>query len=270
MLHAGWNAFVKKTDDKLLNMTAVVLGRVPIAIAILPFVPAPAVASWPYIFVGISLHVGYQLFLLYSYRVGDFTQVYPIARGSAPLLVAGISIFFLEVQLSGLEILAVLTIGAGIISISLVRQTDGLRNVKAARLAFCTGCFIAGYSLIDGMGVRLAESAFGFFGWLTLGNAIVFALIIMVTKPHILMEVPMRAKSVFIVGGSAAFIAYALVIWAFTQAPITLVTALREISIVFALLIGAFMLKERLDLAKVFSTLVVLCGVALLRFSKSE
>ena len=120
------------------------------------------------------------------------------------------------------------------------------------------------------MGVRLAESAFGFFGWLTLGNAIVFALIIMVTKPHILMEVPMRAKSVFIVGGSAAFIAYALVIWAFTQAPITLVTALREISIVFALLIGAFMLKERLDLAKVFSTLVVLCGVALLRFSKSE
>ncbi len=270
LLHAVWNALVKNADDKFLSMTAVVLGHVPIAIAILPFVPSPATASWPYLIVGIGLHVGYQLFLLYSYRVGDLTQVYPIARGSAPLLVAGVSVLFLGVQLSSLEILAILLIGAGIMSMSLVRQADGQRNLKAASLALCTGFFIAGYSLIDGLGARLSGSALGFYGWLTLGNAIVFSLIMMARKSQVLMDVPVRAKSVFIVGGSASFVAYALVIWAFTQAPIALVTALREISIVFALLIGVFFLKEKLDLAKVFSTLVALCGAILLRFSKQQ
>ncbi|HKJ61865.1 MAG TPA: EamA family transporter, partial [Hyphomicrobiales bacterium] len=162
-----------------------------------------------------------------------------------------------------------LTIGLGIMSLSFVRQHDGLRNLKAGTLAFLTGCFIAGYSLVDGTGARLAGTALGFYGLLAIGNAIVFAAYMALVRPDTLAMLRIKAKRTFVFGGSASFLAYALVVWAFTQAPIPLVTALRETSIVFALVIGVWFLNEKLDLAKVFSTFVTLLGAALLRFSKS-
>ncbi len=268
LLHAVWNALVKSGSDKYLSMTAIVLGHSPIALLILLFAPLPAAESLPYLFAGIGLHAGYQLLLLNSYRFGDLTQVYPIARGSAPLIVAFISVMFLGVVLERTELIAVSIIGAGIISMSLVRQKDGQRNSKAAMLALTTGCFIAAYSLVDGLGARLAGTALGFYAWLTIGNSILCMVYIGATRPYVLKQLPLKAKKLFLFGGGASFIAYALVIWSFTQAPIALVTALRETSIVFALLIGVFFLKEKLDLTKVFSTMVTLFGAALLRFSK--
>ena len=268
MLHALWNALVKSGQDKHLNMAAVVLGHMPMALLVLPFVPTPAPESWPYLLGGIALHAGYQVFLLHSYRAGDLSQVYPIARGTAPLLVAAISVLFLGVHLQFTEKLAVLIIGTGIISLSLVRGQDGGRNVQAATLALVTGCFIAAYSLIDGLGARLAGTALGFYGWLAIGNGVVFLGFTALTRPGALAEIPRRAKRIFVFGGGASFAAYALVIWSFTLAPIALVTALRETSIVFALLIGVFHLKERLDLAKVVSTMVTLSGAVLLKFAK--
>ncbi|HPG22454.1 MAG TPA: DMT family transporter [Amaricoccus sp.] len=268
LLHAAWNALVKQGADKHLGMTAVVLGHVPIALVVLPVVPFPAPESWPWLLAGLLLHTGYQLFLMMSYRIGDLTQVYPIARGTAPLLVAGISVAFLGVHLAPLELLGVLTIGAGIMSMSLVRQRDGLRNRHAALLALATGGFIAAYSLVDGTGARLAGTALGYFGWASIGNAAVFASLMALTRPGLLTQVFRRGKRAMILGGGASFVAYSMVIWAFTQAPIALVTALRETSIVFALLIGVFLLGERLDLAKVASTMVTLLGGALLRLAR--
>ncbi|MGI9508166.1 MAG: EamA family transporter [Geminicoccaceae bacterium] len=269
LLHATWNALAKSGSDKHRSMTAVVLGHTIIAVALLPFLPLPSVSSLPYLAAGVVLHVGYQFFLLASYRIGDLTQVYPIARGSAPLLVAAVSVLLLGVELQALEIIGILTIAAGVMSLGLVRQKDGLRNVRAGLLAFATGCFIASYSLVDGMGARLAGSALGFYAWLTIGNAIVFGGIMAFVRPRALLDIPSHGKVMLFFGGGASFIAYALVIWAFTQAPIALVTALRETSIVFALLIGVFVLKEKLDLAKLFSTTVTLLGAGLMRFAKS-
>lgn len=212
--------------------------------------------------------MGYQVFLLASYQAGDLTQVYPIARGTAPILVASVSVIFLGVQLSSVELIAIFTIGAGIASMSVVRQQDGLRNIEAAKLAGLTGCFIAAYSVVDGLGARVAGTAFGYYAWVAIGNAIVFSAMMEFKAPGLIRSIPKRARGVFVMGGSASFIAYAVVVWAFTQAPIALVTALRETSIVFALLIGVFFLKEKLDLAKVFSVMVTLMGAALLRLSK--
>ena len=267
-LHALWNAFVKGAADKHVSMAAVVLGHAPIAVAALVFVPAPDPASWPYLLAGATLHTAYQLFLLASYRAGDLTQVYPIARGTAPMLVAGISVLFLGVELAPGEILAVIIIGVGIMSLAVVRQSDGLRNPRAAQLAFATGCLIAGYSLIDGLGARQAGTALGFYGWLALVNAILFSAIMAVTQPGVLTRLRREGRRALVFGGSASFAAYALVIWAFTQAPIALVTALRETSIVFALLIGVFFLKEKLDLAKLVSVAVTMLGAIILRFSR--
>jgi len=268
VLHAVWNAVVKGGHDKHLGMTAIVLGHAPIAIPVLLIAPTPDPASWPYLLAGIVLHCGYQLFLLTSYRIGDLTQVYPIARGTAPILVAGISIVFLGVALSVNELLPILMIAIGVMSLSLVRQKDGLRNSRAAALAFATGCFIAGYSLVDGLGARQAGTALGYYAWLSLSNAVVFAVIMTVAKPGLIGRIRVEAVPALVLGGTASFVAYGLIIWAFTQAPIALVTALRETSIIFALLIGVFFLKERLDLAKVASTVITLSGAILLRFAR--
>lgn len=268
LLHASWNAMVKGARDKQLNMIAVVIGHLPLALIAIAATPLPDLASLPYLFAGMGLHFGYQLFLIRAYHAGDLTQVYPIARGSAPMLVAAVSVAFLGVTLAPMEIAAVLTIGLGILSMALVRKQDGQRNPQGAKLAFITGCFIAAYSLVDGMGARVSGTALGFYGWLGMGNAALMAIFVATTAPHQFRALFTTGKRVFLIGGSASFVAYALVIWAFTQAPIALVTALRETSIIFALLIGVFFLREKLDLAKVTSTAITLMGVALLRFAK--
>lgn len=267
-LHATWNALVKGNSDKFLAMTAIVVGHAPLPLLLLPFIPLPAAASWPYILVGVALHLAYQFFLLFSYRLGDLTQVYPIARGVAPLIVAGVSIAFLGVQLSSSALIAITIIGCAIMSLVFVRSSAGLRNPGAAAMALVTGCFIASYSLCDGLGARQAGTAVGYYAWLTLINAALFAVIIRVAKPGTIRLVVTDGRMLAIVGGGASFLAYALVTWAFTQAPIALVTALRETSIVFALIIGVVFLKEPLNLVKVASTMATLVGVAILRVSR--
>jgi len=128
LLQASWNFLVKSTDDKDLSMSAVVLGHTPFAVVALLSAPLPSLESLPYILAGAVLHVGYQLFLLASYRIGDLSHVYPLARGAAPLIVAVISVTLLGLHLSWLELTAVITIGTGIMSLALVRRSDGLRN----------------------------------------------------------------------------------------------------------------------------------------------
>ncbi|WP_298261804.1 DMT family transporter [uncultured Litoreibacter sp.] len=268
VLHAIWNALVRGGADKRLNMAGVVIGHLPLGIVALLLAPSPEPASYPYLFAGIALHFGYQWFLLGSYKIGELTQVYPIARGIAPLLVAAVSLLFLGVDLSGLEMLAIATIAAGILSISLVRGTDGLRHGKATGMALVTGCFIASYSLVDGMGARLSGSPIGYYAWLGIANAVIFAGFMAATTPQVLRDLPTKGMKVFLVGGSASFVAYSLVIWAFTQSSIALVTALRETSIIFALLIGVMWMGERLSLGKVLSTMITVVGVILLRASR--
>ena len=268
LFHASWNFLVKNTADKHFSMCAVVLGHTPFAIAALIFAPLPSLASLPYIFAGAALHAGYQLFLLASYRIGDLSHVYPLARGVAPLIVTGFSVFVLRQKLSGLELAAVAVIGCGIMSLALVRHSDGLRNGRAALFALVTGCFIASYSLVDGLGAREAGTALGFYGWLSLLNAILFAAIMRATRPGLVKQVFFHGWPLALGGGGASFLAYALVTWAFTVAPLPLVTALRETSIIFALLLGVVVLKERLDPMKVLATLCTLLGIGLLRLSR--
>ena len=268
VLHACWNALVKGGTDKALNMSAVVVGQGLFGIAALAFAPLPSLESWPYLVASVAVHLGYQKFLMDSYKIGDLTQVYPIARGTAPMLVALVSLVFLGVTLSPGEYISIAMIGIGLLSLGLVRQRDGMRNGRAALLAATTGCFIAGYSLIDGLGARVAGSALGFYGVGAGFNALFYCSWLLYRDPRLVIGLPSVSR-VVIFGGGTSFVAYALVVYAFTQAPIALVTALRETSIIWALLIGVFFLRERLDLSKVAATAITLAGAAILRFSKS-
>ena len=268
LLHAAWNTLLKSGNDKLMSMGAIVIGHIPLGLIALVFVPFPSWQSLPYLCVGVFLHAGYQLFLLRSYQIGDLTHVYPIARGSAPLLVTLFSIFILGVQFDLFQLLSIFLIALGIISLALVRSSDGQRNSLATMSALTTGCFIASYSLIDGLGARVSGSSWGFYSCLTISNGILAILYLFMTAPEKLNEMVFKGRKVFVLGGGASFLAYGLVTWCFTKSPIALVGALREISIIFALLMGIFFLKESLNLKKVFSTFVTLSGLIFLPFTK--
>jgi drug/metabolite transporter (DMT)-like permease len=265
-LHAVWNAMVKNEDNKYLAVTAIVLGHVPASIFIILLTPAPSVESIPFIILSALLHIGYEWYLLSAYRFGDLIKVYPIARGTAPILVAIVSLIFLGVVLSNFEILSIFIISLGILSLSF-QGAKGLKNRSAVIYALVTGFFIMGYSITDGYGARVSNSFLSYMGWSFILNATIFPIILKINnKSEIITKIFREGKKIFFIGGTLSYIVYGIVIWGFTQAPIALITALRETSIIFALLIGTFFLKEKFTLLKVIATFIIFFGVALLKF----
>lgn len=268
-LHASWNALVKGGGDKVVAMNAVVVGQGAAGLIALAFAPLPGWEALHLMTISVVLHIGYQLFLLQGYKLGDLSQVYPIARGVAPLIVTVTLVGFLDESLSRIELTAVGLIILGVMSMSLARQSDGLRNARAAVFAGGTGCFIAAYSLVDGYGGRMSDSAVGFYAIVAIANGVLFPVLTragMGTR----LGATMRAWRTILIGGGASFIAYAIVVYAFTQSSIALVTALRETSIIFAMLIGVLALGERMSIVKALSAMTALGGAVLLRLSKGS
>ena len=262
-LHAFWNALVKSGDDKLLQMAAVSSGHIPFAIILLFFVNPLSLECWPYLFFGVIFHLGYQLFLVESYKRGGLSQVYPIARASSPVIVTIFTFLFLDEKITYIEILSILIIVTGL------GATVGLKvqhvPKNAAIAALITGCFIASYSMVDGYGGRVGQSPVAYYCWLSIINGLIFLLYARIVSPRILPNLLSDAKGIFWVGGGASLVAYAMVMWAFSKAPIAVVMAMRETSILFAILIGFFFLKEKLTLPKIIGTFITLAGVILLR-----
>ena len=233
-----------------------------------PFLPLPASESWPYIALSIFFHDGYLFFLLMAYRYGDLSHVYPLARGSAPLIVAFVSLTFIGEQLTALGLVAIVIMAGGIISLCFTRGAQHLRSPVAVIFALGTGMFLAGYTIIDGLGARLAGNPHSYAAWTLALEVIPFlAFVIWRRKRNVLPQIIRTWKSAILLG-LMSLAAYWTVIWAMTVAPIALVAALRETGIIFALVFGVFILKERLSLvrfAAVFSTLV---GVVILKISR--
>ncbi len=266
LLHASWNFLVKRSADTHQGMSSVVIGHAPFGILALFFVPPISSASLPYVAAGALLHTGYQVFLLYAYRLGDLSQVYPLARGGAPFIVAAISAIFLGVSYNGFELTALVAIGVGIVSLTFAGQplqTNG-RYVPVL-LALATGGFIAGYTLVDGLGARTAGTAVGYYSWVTIINAVIFSIVIAKIRPGLFPTLFTRHLPVTVIGGGVSYLAYALVVFSFTRAPIALVASLRETSIIFASLLGVFILKEQLGPLKIGAIAVTLAGVVSLR-----
>ena len=271
-LHALWNSMVKSHKDKHVAVTAIVLGHVPASLVILFLVPMPAIESLPYILASAFIHQGYQWFLLTAYRYGDYTRVYPIARGTGPVVVTIILLLFFGVKLSTYELLGIIIISVGIISISTQDRRSFFpwitrKNTKAIIFALLTGLFIGGYSIVDGYGARVSFSPLSFMGWSFIVNALLFPILLKtMNKPDVVKRVFSEAKLLFWFGGTISYIVYGIVVWGFTLAPIPLVSALRETSVIIALLIGTLFLKERFTILKALSILVIFLGVVLLKF----
>ena len=260
-LHATWNGMVKSHEDKYVAVASIVLGHVPASLIIIYFMPLPTLESLPYIITSAFIHQGYQWFLLTAYRYGDYTKVYPIARGSGPVIVTIVSLLFLGVILSRYELIGIVIVSIGILSLSF-QNSEALRNKKAIFFALLTGLFIGLYSMIDGYGARVSMSPLSYIGFSFILNALMFPFFLkFMDQPNITKRVFNKAKSLFIIGGTFSYIVYAIVVWSFTKAPIPLVSTLRETSIIFALLIGTFFLKERFTILKSVSIFTIFVGV---------
>lgn len=264
-LHATWNLFVKGHQDPSVSMTAVVLGHMPIAAALLVWVPLPHLTAWPYLVAGTLLHLVYQITLMAAYRWGDLSHVYPLARGTAPLVVTLVSVTWLHKALSPLELLAIALIVVGLFS--QIRFRRDAAAYKAVLLSLFTGLVIAGYTLIDGLGARVAGTGPGFYAVLALANGLLMAFWMAWQKPGLVGQVVRRHWGLALRGGTASFAAYALVIWAYTQAPIALVAALRETSVLFAVLLGMVFLRERPRPAAMLAAALMVMGLMLLRMA---
>jgi drug/metabolite transporter (DMT)-like permease len=264
-LHAIWNAFVKTGDDQLISITGIAAGSTVIALIIFPFSAAPELQSWPYIFASVLLHVGYMIALSQAYRYSDFSSAYPIARGTAPILVFAWSFVFLQEVMSAREILAVFGILVGIMVFSTRKLGAVVNDRKALMYALLTALFIAAYTIVDGIGVRLSGSVSGYLVWMTTFEIFPLLAYTYIRRgPKVFTTLAQNAPKM-LSAGMMAIGGYWIIIWAMTQAPIALVAALRETSIIIAALIGAFYFKEPSGKRRIVAAIIVCISVVVLR-----
>jgi drug/metabolite transporter (DMT)-like permease len=261
LLHASWNAVLKSGADRLRAITIMAIGAGLGALPLILLAPLPRLAAWPYILLSAVLHVGYNLFLIRAYRAGDFSQAYPIARGSSPLLVAlGAAVFAGEIP-GWLTLGGVVLVSAGIISLARIRPAAGTkmpRHSPAAALA--TGAFIAAYTVVDGIGSRLNGGPGGYAGWLFVLDGLFMAVLFAVLRRAPLANPWSRETRRALGGGVMSLFAYGIVIWALTLAPMGPVSALRETSVLFAMLIGRLFMHEKLTARRISACVVIACG----------
>ena len=261
VLHAMWNSMASNYKNKNVSIPAIVYGHVPACIVAVIILPLPSIESVPYIILSAIIHQGYQNFLLTAYQTGKFTTVYPVARGFGPSVATIISIVFLGVYLKVFTLLSILLISSGVILIGVFSKSV-IRNYKILYTSLATGLFIGIYSVVDGYGARISDSAISYMSWVFILSALIFPLVLKMRKQkNILKKTLTEGKKVFWIGGFFSYIAYVITVWAFTKAPVPMVSALRESSILVALFIGYFYMKEKINLYKVIAIILIFVGV---------
>jgi drug/metabolite transporter (DMT)-like permease len=268
LLHATWNAVVKSNGDRLTLIRVFAWAQLVLSLCLLPFVEMPKAAGWPYLAASPVFSTGYLLLLNRAYRIGDLSLVYPLARGAAPLVVAIVSTAVLGEELSRGNQLGVMLIAIGITSLALTRSAGGGRDTQPILLALCMGALIATYTLIDGMGARLSGSPHGYMVVVTIPQSLLIIAISHALRPGKRLPLGRQTLRFGIASGLVAYLSTWLIIWSYTMAPIALVSALRETGIVFAVIIGVVVLKERLNLARLASIATTLLGTTLLKVSR--
>ena len=264
LLHAGWNALVKTGQNKQSGMLLLTLAHAFFGLCILPFVSLPQGTAWLWLIASGLIHMFYQLFLGLAYERGDLSRVYPIARGAAPMIVLIVSLSFGIDSLRGLDLLGILVLGLGIVLMAHGVFSSG-EDRRLIPLALGSAAATAGYSLVDGMGARVMGDALAYVSWFLVLSAVFYTPVILALRGRSVLPRGGGQIALGLLAGFASFIAYALVVWAMTKAPIALVTALRESSILFAMLLGWLFFRDTMGPTKILAGLVIVAGVILTR-----
>lgn len=275
LLHATWNALVKSGGDKQLDLALVHLLGAAASLPLLWFVGLPPPASWPFIGASLLIHVAYYVTLNGAYQHGDLGSTYPIMRGSAPLLVALAGHAVLGERLSPLSWLGIGAVTVGVLMVGLSRPAQALHHRRAIGFALANAAVIAAYTLVDGSGVRITAEA---------GHAVISYVLLLVVLdgiPYPWLVLAQRGAAarpairayarrrwpLAALGGLASMGSYGIALWAMTRAPVAVVSALRETSVLFATALSVWVLKERFGLQRAGGAVVIVAGVVALRLS---
>jgi drug/metabolite transporter (DMT)-like permease len=262
-LHAAWNAIAKSVDDRVVVFALIGLAATLGGGAVLALTGLPYRAAIGFAVVSAAIHIGYDLGLMSSYRLGAFNQVYPIARGMSPLLVAFGAYFLAGEHLGAVPLAGVAILAAGLASLALSSGRLTSSELPAIGAAALTGVAIAAYTVVDGLGVRRAHDPLAYAGLLFLLQGPVFPVVAAFRRPGLgWLTGPVAARG--LLAGALSLVAYGIVLWAQTQAPLAEVAAIRETSVVFAALIGMKLFAERFGTRRLAAAMLVAAGIVLI------
>jgi len=274
--HATWNAIAHGIKDQVLAFGLIGVGAIAVAVPLVIVFPLPLSACWPYLLASVVIHVFYNLLLMRSYRYGEFGQVYPLARGTSPLVVTVLAAVFAAERPTGLQVAGVLVVSAGLAALVLAgrRVASGSGSGSRSRAgraaltaAVATGLTIAAYTTVDGLGVRRSGSAAGYIGWLMLLESLCVPAWALARRRHVLGGVPRRVLASGLLAGALSVLAYGLVLWAQTRGELAPIAALRETSVIFGAIIGTVVFHEPFGRWRIAATALVVAGVLLLNVS---
>ncbi|MEV6834958.1 DMT family transporter [Streptomyces sp. NPDC051133] len=263
--HASWNAIAHRITDKLVGFTLILAGGVLIGLLLAPFAAFPAAGAWPYLVLSAAIHLVYVVLLMTSFRLGDFGQAYPIARGSAPLVVTVFAAVFAHEVPDAWAAAGIVVSCAGLTGVALWGLRGHRPNWAAIVAALATGLSIASYTLVDGLGVRASGSSLGYTAWLMVVQGVAIPAYAVccrwgretgaVLRPH---------ASLGLLGSVLSVSAYGLVLWAQTRAALAPISALRESSILVGAAIGALFFKERFGAPRIAAAGLLVVGIGLM------
>jgi len=266
LCHAGWNALIKVGLDPLSTTTLISIGSGVVALLLLPFVGLPAWAAWPWLIASVVIHLFYFASLIEAYRTGDLGQVYPVARGSAPLMTATVTTLFIGEKLSLIGWGGIVALVAGVFLLSVHGGRDLAKiDRRAVGFALVTALTICGYSVIDGVGGRLAGNPNAYSLWLFVGIALVMLPYALYRDGRDVIPAMQKYWRRGFAGGALQVLSYGIAIWAMTVAPIAIVATLRETSVLFGAVIAVVVLKEPLRAVRIAAALLIVCGLVLIR-----
>ncbi|WP_020575436.1 DMT family transporter [Actinopolymorpha alba] len=264
-LHAVWNAIAKAIKDQRIASALIGSSYVPIAGVAVCFLPLPDRASWPYLAASAIVQSGYLLLLVNAYRHGEFSRVYPLARGTAPLVVTVVAVAFLDERLTSGQLAGIVAVSLALTSLVFVGGRPPAGSGRGLALAVATGLAISTYTLIDGIGVRQSGHAVSYAMWLFLLQGPVILLACKVMYGRGFWSALAGSWPLGLLGGVLSLVTYAIVVWAQSRSPLALVSALRETSVVFAGVIGAVVFAERFSAARTAMTVLAVLGVVLMK-----
>jgi drug/metabolite transporter (DMT)-like permease len=261
LLHASWNVLLKSGEDKELESISIAVGSGFLALVIAPFLPAPASASWPWLAGSAVVHILYFAFLAGAYRWGELSYTYPVMRGGGPMIVALVGAVALGEVLPMKETLGVVLICAGVLAFA-----TGRHHPRATGFAIANAVVIATYTLLDGNGARVSGAPVSYTLWFFAANGIVLLLYGAARGRGAAIAIYFRTKWMrALIGGLLALGAYGIAIWAMTRAPIALVAVLRETAVIFAAVLSAIFLREKMTRRRLLATGAVMVGLVVLR-----
>ncbi|CQR65674.1 EamA family transporter [Streptomyces leeuwenhoekii] len=263
-LHAVWNAMAHRIPDKLVGFALINCGYTVCAALLVCFAPFPPAGAWPFLAASAVLEVTSHLFLLRAYQLGDFGQMYPLARGVAPLLVAVVSVTLLDGVLTPVQGVGVLLVSGGLAALALASGGLGRAQLPALGAAVGTGLIIAAYTLVDSTGVRQGGDVLSYIGWLFLCQGPVLPLIALARRRGTLLTQMRPVLGTGLAGGVLSMAAYGLVIWAQAHGNVATVAALRETGILVAAVIATVFFREPFGRLRLVAGAVTLAGIVLM------